>query len=173
MKSERRHELEKNVLADRLGGGIQAAKPFSIGVQLNLLNIAAGRRGGRRGGSRTNYVCSLPSASTSVRKRSKFEFISSVASTGQRKSRERKHRGTEDTEIGSRTLCSPCLCVSTEFGMRGARPETLTCTLCWTNSNCHDRRQRTLFHKRGTATIRGQTSILPRAANRRRRTQPR
>ncbi len=28
MKSERRHELEKNVLADRLGGGIQAAQPI-------------------------------------------------------------------------------------------------------------------------------------------------
>ncbi len=27
MKSERRHELEKNILADRLGGGLQAAQP--------------------------------------------------------------------------------------------------------------------------------------------------
>jgi len=39
MKSDRRHELEKNILADRLGGGIQAARPV-LPIVFGTLAIA-------------------------------------------------------------------------------------------------------------------------------------
>jgi hypothetical protein len=45
MKSDRRHELENNVLADKLGGGIQAAKPILPFVLGGIVLLIVGSLG--------------------------------------------------------------------------------------------------------------------------------